>query len=219
LITDRTYRRQYQALFQEMLRGAPGGHYDEMALPSYTHPNPAMSWLFWRRLDTALALAGDVTGRSVLDFGCGGCTMFRYLHGKGCRISGVDPFAFDLATEVCHRLEIPARIYKSLDEIEPQAFDVIFALDVLEHVEDLFSCIDSLLRYAGSGTAIIVSGPTENAFYKFGRWLAGFSGHYHLTNIYDIEAQLRQAGLRNEATRTLYHPVPLFRISRWSIAR
>jgi len=76
LITDRTYRRQYQALFRDMLRDAPAGHYDEMALPSYTHPNPAMSWLFWRRLDTALDLARDVAGRSVLDFGCGGCTMF-----------------------------------------------------------------------------------------------------------------------------------------------
>ncbi len=215
MIPDRAYRRAYLDVFDDLLRTAPGGHYDEMALPSYTHPNPAMSWLFWKRLDAALALAGDVAGRSVLDFGCGGGTTFRYLHAQGCRIAGVDPFAFDLATEVCRRLQLPARLYRSLEEITPQTFDVILALDVLEHVEDLRACIDSLLRYAGDGTAIIVSGPTENAFYRFGRWLAGFSGHYHLTNIYDIEAQLRQAGLRNEATRTLFHPVPLFRVSRW----
>ena len=215
MIADRTYRREYLGVFQEMLGTAPRGHFDEMALPSYTHPNPAMSWLFWKRLDVALRLAGEVAGRSVLDFGCGGCTSFRHLQAKGCRISGEDPFALDLATEVCRRLGIQANLYRSLDQVTSQVFDVIFALDVLEHVEDLDGCLGDLRRFAGPGTAVIVSGPTENAFYKLGRRLAGFTGHYHLTNIYDIEARLRQGGLVTEAVRTLYPPVPLFRVSRW----
>jgi len=219
MIANRTYRREYMGVFQEMLGGAPRGHFDEMALPSYTHPNPAMSWLFWKRLDTALQLAGDVSGRSILDFGCGGCTTFRHLHAKGCRISGVDPYALDLASEVCRRLGIEASLYRSLEEMTPRIYDVIFALDVLEHVEDLDGCLKDLLRFAGPGTAIIVSGPTENVFYKFGRWLAGFSGHYHLTNIYDIESRFRQTGLVRDAARTLYPPVPLFRVSRWSAGR
>ncbi len=61
----------------------------------------------------------------------------------------------------------------------------------------------------------MVSGPTENVLYKAGRLLAGFSGEYHVTNIYDIEGKFREMGLEREALKVLYPPVPLFRISRW----
>lgn len=212
---DRAYRQEYRALFREALRRAPAGHYDEMALPSYTHPNPAMSWLFWQRLRAAFDLAGDLAGASVLDFGCGGGATFRQLQRLGCRITGVDPFAFDLASEVSRRLRIPASLHRSLEELPSQRFDVIFALDVLEHLDDLDSDLKRILGFAGPGTALIVSGPTENLFYRLGRRLAGFSGHYHVRNIYDIESSLAALGLARSGLRTLYHPVPLFRLSRW----
>jgi 2-polyprenyl-3-methyl-5-hydroxy-6-metoxy-1,4-benzoquinol methylase len=212
---DRAYRQEYRALFREMLRAAPPGHYDEMALPSYTHPNPAMSWLFWQRLRAAFGLAGGIRGTPVLDFGCGGGATFRHLQGLGCRITGVDPDAFDLASEVSRRLGIPAALHRNLEELPPQGFGLILALDVLEHLEDLDSELERLLAFAAPGAALIVSGPTENAFYRVGRRLAGFSGHYHVRNIYDIESCLGRHGLARRALRTLYWPVPLFRVSLW----
>lgn len=214
---DRAYRHEYRALFRDMLRAAPAGQYDEMALPSYTHPNPAMSWLFWQRLKAVFDLAGDLAGASVLDFGCGGGATFRQLQRLGARITGVDPFAFDLATEATHRLGIPASLHHTLEELPPRCFDAIFALDVLEHLDDLESGLQQLLRFAGPRTALVVSGPTESACYRFGRWLAGFSGHYHVRNIYDIEAVIAARGLVRIGLRTLYQPVPLFRVTRWRL--
>lgn len=216
---DRAYRAAYETAFRQLLSQAPRGTYDEMALPSYTHGNRLMAWLFWRRIGAAFALAGRLDGQRVLDFGCGGAVTFRQLHACGCEITGVDPEAAALAVEVCRRLAIPARIVAQLDELHDLRFDCIFALDVLEHVADLDGCVARLTDALADGGRIVVSGPTENAWYRLGRQLAGFSGHYHLRNVYDIERGFLRRGLARIGLTTLRLPFALFRVSAWSAAR
>jgi 2-polyprenyl-3-methyl-5-hydroxy-6-metoxy-1,4-benzoquinol methylase len=213
---DLAYRDAYARVFREMLAAAPGGRYDESALPSYTHANPAMAWLFWRRLDAAFALAGDVSGGAVLDFGCGGAVTFRYLAARGCRIAGCDPEAEALAREVCRRLAIDAEIRAGIEDFAGRRFDRILALDVLEHIEDLDRYLGQFAALLSPGGRLVVSGPTENWLYRLGRRLAGFSGHYHVRNIYDIEARLAARGFRRLGIATLYPGVPLFRVSAWA---
>ena len=212
---DVGYRAAYERVFGELLAGAAPGSFDEMALPSYTHSNRAMAWLFWKRLDVAFGLAGDLNGRSVLDFGCGGAVSFRRLAERGCRITGCDRDAQALAREVCRRLGLQAEIVADLDELAGRSFDLILALDVLEHVDDLSGYLRRFAGLLAPGGRLVVSGPTENLLYRLGRRLAGFSGHYHVRNIYDIEKGLRAAGFRNLAVRALYRPFPLFRVSSW----
>jgi 2-polyprenyl-3-methyl-5-hydroxy-6-metoxy-1,4-benzoquinol methylase len=214
-VIDAHYRSAYETAFRDILAQAAPGHYDEMALPSYTHANPAMSWLFWRRLDAAFCLAGDLAGKAVLDFGCGGAVTFRHLQACDCRITGCDPEARELAQEVCRRLGIAARIVAHIEDAADGRYDRILALDVLEHVDGLERYIERFAALLAPQGRVIVSGPTENALYKLGRALAGFSGHYHVRNIYDIEAAFRRAGFRALATKTLYPPLPLFRVSAW----
>lgn len=215
---DGSYREAYEAVFRDILAHAAPGHYDEMALPSYTHANPAMSWLFWRRLDAAFGAAGDLSGKSVLDFGCGGAVTFRHLKACNCRISGCDPGGRDLAQEVCRRLGIEARVVGDLDAASDCHYDRILALDVLEHVDDLDGFVERFAGLLSPQGRVVVCGPTENALYRIGRALAGFSGHYHVRNIYDIEAAFHRAGFRSLATKTLYPPLPLFRVSAWQPA-
>jgi len=190
------------------------GCFDEAALPSYTHSNRLMSWLFWNRIKTAMALAGDIQGVSVLDFGCGGGVTFLYLHKHNCLITGCENQFPELSEEVCRCLGIKASICKDVFGLEGK-FDTILALDVLEHVADLERIVIKLKELLSEDGQLIVSGPTENRLYKLGRRLAGFSGHYHVRNIYDIETQCQNVGLQKEAMKTLYWPIPLFRISRW----
>lgn len=212
---DGAYRKSYESVFREVLARAPEGYYDEVALPSYTHANPFMSWLFWRRVDVALSMAGDLRGASVLDFGCGGGVTFRYLSGQNCRISGCDSHSYQLAEEVCRRFGIAAEIYRDITDIKDRSFDYILALDVLEHVDALDVYIDRFLDLSHQGSEVIISGPTENLLYKLGRRLAGFSGHYHVRNIYDIERRFMGKPLTCRAARSLYFPAPLFRVSAW----
>ena len=209
------YRITYEAAFKEVLSKAAKGYYDEAALPSYTHRNKLMAWLFWKRVDTAFSLAGNLQSKTVFDFGCGGGVTFKYLSQHHCRLTGCDDSYFDLAADMCEKLGVKAAVSRDLFTISNTTFDLIFALDALEHVENLDAITDKLMGLSHHGTKIILSGPTENLFYKAGRLLAGFSGHYHHRNIYDIERRFREKGLRNIKTRNLYPPIPLFRVSSW----
>lgn len=214
-LLDASYIQLYNEAFREILETAPQGIYDESALPSYTHRNKLMSWLFWKRIDTALLMAGEMRNKYVLDFGCGGGVIFKYLSRQNCRIVGCDNQSKSLAEEISRRFGAHAEVYEDLYQIERRPFDTIFALDVLEHIEDLYPIIEKFKELSDEKTKLIVSGPTENIIYRAGRLLAGFSGHYHVKNIYDIEKALEEDNFKCIGIRTLYPPCPLFRISSW----
>ena len=58
---------------------------------------------------------------------------------------------------------------------------------------------------------MIVSGPTENIFYKLGRRVAGreYTGNYHERGIAEIKHQLASVA-HIEQIAVLYWPLPLF---------
>ena len=213
---DKNYRRQLEGIYHSLLQRAAPGEYDENALPSYTHPNRLMAWLFWKRIDIALGLMGEIIGKTVLDFGCGGAVTFKYLDQKHCRIVGCDENVL-LARRVCDALKVNADLYQDLSAIRGLKFDCILALDVLEHIENSSALVDKFRDLLQPGGRVILSGPTENFWYKVGRKLAGFCGHYHLKNVYQVEQEFAAQGFVSEKVCTLYHPVPLFRVSRWAI--
>lgn len=206
-----------EGIYRGLLQHAALGEYDENALPSYTHSNRLMAWLFWKRIDIALCFMGDISGKTVLDFGCGGAVTFKCLNQKRCRIVGCDENIV-LAQQVCRALNINAELYQDLSAIDRRKFDYILALDVLEHIENSAALLEKFKDMMQPDSKIILSGPTENFWYKLGRKLAGFSGHYHVKNIYQIEREFGAIGFRAEKVRTLYYPCPLFRVSLWRLA-
>jgi 2-polyprenyl-3-methyl-5-hydroxy-6-metoxy-1,4-benzoquinol methylase len=215
---DKDYRRQMEGIYRGLLQNTAPGKYDENALPSYTHPNRLMAWLFWKRIDIALHFMGDMSGKTVLDFGCGGGVTFKYLNQRHCRIVGCDENVL-LAQRVCDALNVKAELYQDLSAIREHKFDYILALDVLEHIENSAALIKKFKDRLQSGGRAILSGPTENFWYRAGRKLAGFSGHYHLKNVYQIEQEFATQGFAPEKVCTLYYPVPLFRVSLWAISK
>lgn len=212
---NNSYKHTYTNLFAKFLREGKDDFYAGSALPSYTHNNKLMSWLFWKRVGVALSMAGNVNNQAILDFGCGSGVTFKYLNERGCRITGCDCAYYEMVQLVCQSLNINARIYSDLFEIKDTKFDCILALDVLEHIEDIDLYIEKLIELGHDKTKIIISGPTETLLYKAGRWLAGFSGDYHCRSIYDIEKSLRKKNLERITLKKLYFPFTLFRISSW----
>lgn len=94
------------------------------------------------------------------------------------------------------------------------AYAAIFALDALEHNDDVGSIIDVLAKGLRPDGVLLISGPTENALYRAGRLIAGFSGHYHKTNIWQIE-EVAKTKLRPVRRRLVPVGLPLFSISAW----
>jgi SAM-dependent methyltransferase len=98
-----------------------------------------------------------------------------------------------------------------LCSLPPDSFDFITALDVLEHVPDLSATVLHLGALLRPGGRLVVCGPTENVLYKVGRWLAGFSGDYHVRDIEDIHQAVRRH-YPTAPLGTLFPGVPFFRL-------
>ena len=106
----------------------------------------------------------------------------------------------------------------NLDDLAGQHYAAIFALDSLEHNDDVDGLLLRLSQSMRRDGVYILSGPTETFLYRLGRRLAGFDGHYHKTTIYNIE-NLARKYFRLIEKRSIPVPgiAPLFNISAWTL--
>ena len=74
------YKARYRAAIQQVLSEAEPGRLDEIGFPAYSHANPLISWLFWKRLHTVMDwIERRAPFKSALDFGCGSGVMLPFL--------------------------------------------------------------------------------------------------------------------------------------------
>ncbi|MAI80868.1 MAG: hypothetical protein CL917_18155 [Deltaproteobacteria bacterium] len=194
---------------------------DEMAVPTYTHTNPLARWIFWKRHATILRLASVGQGDRVLDFGTGTGALLPTLSSLGAVLHATDIRDAVARLLVAHfGLHVTFHPALSLDEsIEDDSMDVIIAADVLEHIEEpeLSEYMQLFARKLAPQGKLILSVPTENVLYKFGRAVAGFSekGHYHRTGIKELRLAARRADFSETQIRQIPMPGPgcLFHVS------
>lgn len=211
-------KQLFKESFQKVLAENSSYEIDEAALPAYAHTNPLIDWLFWERLKVSFnyALKNKPEGK-VLDFGCGSGVLSYILAGGNYKVTAVDLDLSPLKL-VKQFVDFPAGIdFMEADILESQleagAYDVIFALDVLEHIENIDDYIRAFQRLLKPGGIVIVSGPTENYLYKIGRMIAGnkFTGHYHVTNIGRIKKDFKKT-MKVQTIRRLQMPFVLFEV-------
>jgi 2-polyprenyl-3-methyl-5-hydroxy-6-metoxy-1,4-benzoquinol methylase len=184
---------------------------EETCVPSYLHRNVLASGVAWWRLFAAegfyrkFAPPGD-----ILDFGAATGEL-------GHLVPASTPYEFIEADEDMARTlqaNRPGAVRRSLEGLKPAQYAAIFALDSLEHNEDVAGIVDLLIASMRDDGVLIISGPTENFLYKAGRRIARFNGHYHKTTIYDIE-RILSGRVSLVQRRILPLGIPLFSITCW----
>ncbi len=131
-----------------------------------------------------LAFAGDLTGRRVLDLGCGKGELLRTAAERfACALTGVDFAPARLAAAagsgppirlVTHDLARPL-------PFPDAAFDIVFCTETLEHLKAPAACLAEIRRVLDPRGRVIVSVPNATGFFPFnrlarlvpGRWLRG----------------------------------------------
>jgi len=213
----RETKSRFKAAVRAVLRTNRGGALDEAALPAYAHSNPVIDLVFWRRLSVAFAEASRQQGRRALDFGCGTGVMSETLAKAGFSVTAID---LDLGPK--RLLEKRVGFDRSIEFLEGDllalglsagSFDVIMALDVLEHISPLAPYMRAFERLLAPVGVLIVSGPTENGLYRLGRRLAGkeFTGHYHVCDVYDVAQSAREI-LDVRTLARIFWPATLFEV-------
>ncbi|MCP5366370.1 MAG: methyltransferase domain-containing protein [Hyphomicrobiales bacterium] len=190
---------------------------EESCVPSYVHGNLAAAAVSWWRLILAARLFRAQAARlgvapgPVLDFGAASGELSHFL-GPGVPYHFVeqdDLLAGALAAFV------PGARREDAAALPPGRFAAVFALDSLEHNDDVGALLDLLRDTLRADGLLVLSGPTENALYRLGRRLAGFSGHYHTTTIGDIERLTAQRFTREARRLVPLALLPLFSVSVW----
>ncbi|HLB06034.1 MAG TPA: bifunctional 2-polyprenyl-6-hydroxyphenol methylase/3-demethylubiquinol 3-O-methyltransferase UbiG [Thermodesulfobacteriota bacterium] len=94
------------------------------------------------RFDYFKGILGEITGRTVLDIGCGGGLLSEEFAKAGARVTGIDlsPTAIDAAKEHAGKsgLIIDYRNCPMKELVDKgEVFDIVICAEMLEHVDDL----------------------------------------------------------------------------------
>lgn len=184
---------------------------EESCVPSYLHSNPAAAAVAWWRLATAVRLYNRYAPSGpILDFGSASGELYHLLQTD-------EPYSFIEAKHVLAQAlkdMVPRATEQTLASLPENTYAAVFALDALEHNDDVAPLLDRLVSGLDARGVLIISGPTENALYRLGRRIAGFGGHYHRTTISEIE-RLTAARLTLVERRRVPLGMPLFNVSVW----
>ncbi|GGB88154.1 ubiquinone biosynthesis O-methyltransferase [Marinobacterium zhoushanense] len=109
-----------------------------------------------------------LAGKRVLDVGCGGGILSESMAQRGAEVTGIDMGEAPLKVAKLHGLESGVSVryrqvtVEQLAEEEPESFDIITCMEMLEHVPDPASIIAACARLARPGGQLFFSTLNRN---------------------------------------------------------
>lgn len=174
---------------------------------------------YGRDPDDTAALAG----LTVVDVGCGGGLISEPVARLGASVTGVDASSKNIAIASVHAEKMGLAIdyqAKTSDDLvaEGRQFDVVLALEIIEHVADVPAFIASLRALAKPGAPVLISTLNRTAKalllaiigaeYVL-RWLPpGTHSFEKFIRPTELETMLAEAGLRvTDRKGVVYNPL------------
>jgi 2-polyprenyl-6-hydroxyphenyl methylase / 3-demethylubiquinone-9 3-methyltransferase len=108
-------------------------------------------------------LAGGLTGKRIVDVGCGGGILAEAMAQRGGIVTGIDLSEKALGVARLHQLEsgvdVDYRLVaaEALAQASPATFDVVTCLELLEHVPDPASTVAACAHLARPGGLVVFS--------------------------------------------------------------
>ncbi len=120
------------------------------------------------RLDWVDRLCGGVSGKRVVDVGCGGGILAESMAAKGANVTGIDLSEKALKVAKLHQLETGVQVdyrliaAEALAEEQSEAFDVVTCMEMLEHVPDPVSILAACRKMVKPGGWVFLSTLNRN---------------------------------------------------------
>lgn len=167
---------------------------------------------------------GQLAGKQVLDVGCGGGILSEAMAHRGAEVSGIDMGEAPLKVAKLHGLESGVKVnyrritVEDLADEQPEQFDVVTCMEMLEHVPDPASVVQACARLTKPGGKVFLStlnrNPKSYLFAILGaeRVLklvpAGTHDFSKFIRPSELGQMARDAGLEiNEITGLVYNPL------------
>jgi len=165
-----------------------------------------------------------VSGKSVVDVGCGGGLLSEALAHRGANVTGIDMGEAPLAVARLHQLESGVDVSymqstaESLAAAKPAEFDVVTCLEMLEHVPDPSTVIQACADLCKPGGDLFFSTINRNpksflfaivgAEYVLNLLPRGTHEYAKLIKPSELARWIREAGLElKEMTGMTYNPL------------
>ncbi len=110
----------------------------------------------------------SLKGKTVVDIGCGGGILAESMALKGANVLGIDMGKAPLSVASLHKLESGAELdyqqitAEELADKEPEKYDVVTCMEMLEHVPDPSSVIEACSKLVKPGGHVFFSTINRN---------------------------------------------------------
>jgi 2-polyprenyl-6-hydroxyphenyl methylase / 3-demethylubiquinone-9 3-methyltransferase len=183
------------------------------------------------RLDWIEQTLGGLTGRAVVDIGCGGGLVSEGMARRGAMVCGIDMADKPLAVAKLHALDGGVTVDYQLSTAEdlatqrPTSCDAVTCLEMLEHVPNSASVVAACAALAKPGAPIFFSTINRNplayatavvgAEYVLNLLPKGTHDYAKFITPAELAKMARDAGLRVEQIRGMEYN-PFSHVARWS---
>ncbi|UTW02543.1 bifunctional 2-polyprenyl-6-hydroxyphenol methylase/3-demethylubiquinol 3-O-methyltransferase UbiG [Amphritea atlantica] len=166
----------------------------------------------------------SLNGKTVLDVGCGGGILSEAMAHRGADVSGIDMGEAPLKVAKLHGLESGVNVsyrqvtVEQLATEQPQSFDIVTCMEMMEHVPDPSSIVDACSQLVKPGGYVFFSTLNRNPK----SYLMAIVGAEHLLKLVpkgthdfnkfirpsELANWIRQSGLQSEKiTGLTYNPL------------
>jgi len=175
------------------------------------------------RLEWIVSLSGGIAGKRVIDVGCGGGILSESMALQGAQVTGIDLAEKPLKVAKLHQLESGVQVdyrliaAEDLAAAEPESFDVVTCMEMLEHVPDPVSVMTACARMVKPDGWVFFSTLNRNpksyllaiigAEYVLNMLPKGTHDWAKFIKPHELAAYARQAGLESvELMGMTYNP-------------